>query len=52
MRASFEAAAIAPIGPLDAQRVLETDGTTERLLLLATLIDERSDELRARLTDD
>jgi uncharacterized protein len=49
VRASYEAAALAPIGPLDAQRVLEATGVTERLELLAMLIDERGDELRARL---
>jgi Lon protease-like protein len=50
VRASWEAAALAPIGPLDAQRVLEAPTTCERLVLLGTLLDERADELRAWLT--
>jgi hypothetical protein len=48
-RASFQAAALAPIGPLDAQRVLEADGPAARLELLVELLDERVEELRARL---
>jgi Lon protease-like protein len=51
VRASFEAGAWAPIGPLDAQRVLETDDIGERLALLAQLLGERAAELRARLDD-
>ena len=51
VRASFEAGAWAPIGPLDAQRVLETDDVGERLVQLAHLLFERADELRARLDD-
>jgi Lon protease-like protein len=47
-RASFEAAAIAPIGPLDAQRVLEAVSASERLSLLVQLLTDRADELRAR----
>ena len=49
VRASFEAAALAPIGPLDAQRVLEAEDARPRLALLAAMLDERADELRARL---
>jgi Lon protease-like protein len=51
VRASFQAAAWAPIGPLDAQRVLETDEVGERLALLAQLLGERAEELRSRLDD-
>src|SRR5690242_7827494 len=51
LRASFQAGAWAPIGPLDAQRVLETDDLGARLTLLAQLIGERAEELRARLDD-
>lgn len=51
VRASFEAGAWAPIGPLDAQRVLATDDAGPRLELLAQLLDERAVELRARLDD-
>jgi uncharacterized protein len=49
VRASYEAAALAPIGPLDAQRVLEAPNAATRLEMLAVLLDERADELRARL---
>ena len=49
VRASYEAAALAPIGPLDAQRVLEAPNAATRLELLAVLLGERADELRARL---
>jgi Lon protease-like protein len=49
VRASYEAAALAPLGPLDAQRVLETDTASDRLALLATLLAERADELRGLL---
>jgi Lon protease-like protein len=48
VRASYEAAAIAPIGPLDAQRLLATDATETRLDLLAGMIDEHCLEIRAR----
>jgi Lon protease-like protein len=47
VRAAYEAAALAPIGPLDAQRVLSAPDTVARLTLLATLLDERAEELRA-----
>ncbi len=49
IRASYEAAALAPLGPLDAQRVLETDAAGDRLDLLATMLAERAEELRALL---
>ena len=45
--ASFEIAALAPIGPLDAQRVLETETVRDRLVLLAELIDEHALVLEA-----
>jgi uncharacterized protein len=47
-QASYEIAALAPIGPLDAQRVLETDRAGDRLLLLAELLDEHARVVRAR----
>lgn len=47
-RASYEAAAIAPIGPLDAQRVLATPDTRSRLELLAVLLVDCTADLRAR----
>jgi Lon protease-like protein len=38
--ATWQAAAMAPFGPVDAQRVLETGGTGERLRLLEALLDD------------
>ena len=46
-QASYEIAALAPIGPLDAQRVLETVAAGDRLALLAELLDEHARVLRA-----
>jgi Lon protease-like protein len=48
VRASYEAAAISPIGPLDAQRVLATVDAGSRLALLADLLGEAIVDLRAR----
>jgi Lon protease-like protein len=48
IRASYEAAALAPIGPLDAQRLLATDAASTRLDLLAGMLDEHGLEIRAR----
>jgi Lon protease-like protein len=47
VQASYELAASSPIGPLDAQRVLETAGAGDRLVLLAALLDEHARMLRA-----
>jgi uncharacterized protein len=52
VRASYEAAAVAPIGPLDAQRLLAVDDAGARLAMLAALLEEREVELRARLDLD
>jgi Lon protease-like protein len=52
VRASYEAASIAPIGPLDAQRVLEAAGAGTRLTLLDAMLRERSIALRAHLDDE
>jgi Lon protease-like protein len=46
-QASYEIAALAPIGPLDAQRVLATLHVSDRLALLAELLDEHARVLRA-----
>lgn len=46
-QASYEIAALAPIGPLDAQRVLESVRVHGRLALLADLLDEHARTLRA-----
>jgi Lon protease-like protein len=51
-RASYELAALAPIGPLDAQRVLSAPDTGSRLTLLASLVDEQCAALRARFDLD
>ncbi len=47
VQASYEIAAGSPIGPLDAQRVLETASVGDRLSLLAALLDEHARMLRA-----
>jgi Lon protease-like protein len=49
VRASFEAAALAPIGPLDAQRLLELDDPSERFDELATLLADTEEMFRLRL---
>ena len=46
-QASYEIAALAPIGPLDAQRVLEAPNAADRLELLAELLDDHARMLRA-----
>jgi len=46
-QASYEIAALSPIGPLDAQRVLETVRLDDRLALLAELLEEHARTLRA-----
>jgi len=50
--AAFEAALLAPIGPMDAQKVLEAPGTLARLALLESLLDEARDLLARRITED
>ena len=49
-QAAFEAAAAAPIGPLDAQRLLETDDPGERLTRLQTLLADQAELLELRLS--
>jgi Lon protease-like protein len=49
VRASFEAAARAPIGPLDAQQLLELDDADARLARLVDLLTEEAAVLRFRL---
>jgi Lon protease-like protein len=48
-RASFEAAALARFGPLDAQRLLELDSPSARLESLAALLDDEAQFLELRL---
>ena len=49
-RASFEAASLAPIGPLDAQALLEIDVAADRLARLVDLLTEESQVLEFRLS--
>jgi len=49
---TYEAAAVAPIGPLDAQRLLAAGDAGSRLAQLAVMLEERIGELRARLDLD
>jgi len=49
LRASFEAAAAAPIGPLDSQRLLELDDPGERFDALAALLVDAAEVLELRL---
>ena len=47
--ATWQATRLAPLGPLDAQRVLGTDGADERLDLVLSLLEEESAVLAQRL---
>jgi len=49
-QAAFEAAAAAPIGPLDAQRLLELDDPGERLAQLHALLADQAELLELRLS--
>lgn len=49
LRASFEAATMAPIGPLDAQRLIELDDPSDRFDQLQTLLDDEIELLQMRL---
>jgi Lon protease-like protein len=49
VRAAFEACAIAPIGSLDAQRLLEVDDPVDRLRRLEVLLVETTELLELRL---
>jgi Lon protease-like protein len=46
---SFQAAAVAPLGPVDQYAVLATVGVDERLAVLARLLDDAGELLEARL---
>jgi len=52
LRASYEAAALAPIGSYDAQRVLAAPDAATRLALLETLLRERAEEFEARFGEN
>jgi Lon protease-like protein len=47
--ATWQAVGLAPLGPLDAQRILETDGADERLALVLAMLDEEAVVLAKRL---
>lgn len=49
-RAAYRLAAMAPLGPVDHQRLLETDDAGERLRLLVALASEAGDLLAYRLS--
>jgi len=49
--AAFEAALLSPIGPMDAQRVLEAPSTAARLTLLETLLTDARDFLTSRIAE-
>jgi Lon protease-like protein len=49
MQDLFAVAAVAPLGPLDAQRVLEADGE-QRGALLESCLADLAEEIRARLS--
>ena len=51
VRGSFEACALAALGPLDAQQLLETDDTVERLTRLGALLAEETTILELRLAE-
>ena len=46
---SFQAAAVAPLGPVDQYRVLGTAGVDDRLAVLGQLLDDAGELLEARL---
>jgi hypothetical protein len=52
VRASFQAAALAPIGPLDAQGLLELDDAGARLARLVELLADAASVLDFRLSGD
>jgi Lon protease-like protein len=50
--AAFEAALLSPIGPMDAQKVLEAPGTLARLALLETLLGDAREFLASRIAEE
>lgn len=47
--AAWQATALAPLGPFDAQRVLESGGADERLALVASLLEDEAAVLAQRV---
>jgi hypothetical protein len=52
LRASYEAAARSPIGPLDAQRLLELDDPCDRFAELEAMLTEEAEVMQFRLAGD
>jgi Lon protease-like protein len=50
--AAFEAALLSPLGPMDAQKVLEAAGTVARLALLESLLSDARDLLTSRMAEE
>ena len=48
--ATWQAAAMAPLGPVDAQRLLEAPGTAERLRLLGAMLEDEVTVLAHRMS--
>jgi Lon protease-like protein len=48
--AAWQAAALAPLGPFDAQRVLESHAADDRLALVASLLEDEAAVLAQRLS--
>ena len=49
--AAYEAALLSPIGPMDAQKVLEAPDTVTRLTLLEALLEDARDVLGRRIAE-
>src|SRR5581483_7183779 len=49
--AAFEAALLSPLGPIDAQKVLEAPGTLARLSLLGDFLEDARDVLSRRIAE-
>jgi len=49
--AAYQAAALAPIGPADAQRLLEPDSPDDRLRLLTGMLEDEVDVLARRASE-
>ena len=49
--AAFEAALLSPIGPMDAQKVLEAPGVVARLALMEALLGDARDLLSRRIAE-
>ena len=47
--AAWQAAALAPLGPFDAQRILELEAADDRLALLAALLEDEATVLAQRV---